>query len=128
MGGRSGARIRQRLGEGESHPGWRQRGGALSHNTACREYGLTWDEIVEGIRAEKLQYRHGSMHGNPFLRLLRDEVEALVGELRGAREVRDRRLKARVAGFDREIRSFRRKIAALEKNRARLLEGSDETA
>lgn len=57
---------------------WQRKGATLSDKTAREEFGLTQDEIVEAIRAGKLQYRRNSIYGNPFLRLLRREVEALV--------------------------------------------------
>lgn len=130
MGGRSGGSVRRGRGEGgeeESSAEWQRKGATLSHNTACREYGLTWEEIVVGIRAGILQYREGSMHGNPFLRLLRREVETLVRTTRGADEVREQRLRTEVASLDREIRSHRRKITALEARRSRLLEEHGES-
>ena len=57
---------------------WQRKRATLSDKTARKEYGLTQDEIVEAIRAKQLQYRQNSSHGNPFLRLLRQEVELLV--------------------------------------------------
>ena len=50
-------------------------GGTLSDKTARMEYGLTQDEIYAAIDAGTLQYRPAAMHGNPWLRLLRREVE-----------------------------------------------------
>lgn len=38
---------------------------------------MTQDEIYDAIDAGALQYRQAYMHGNPWLRLLRREVEAL---------------------------------------------------
>lgn len=57
---------------------WQRRGGTLRDKTAGKEFGLTYEEIVAAIRAGKLQARPSSIYGNPFLRLLRREVEALV--------------------------------------------------
>src|SRR5947207_13851121 len=57
---------------------WRRQGATLSHKTAQEEFGLTWEEIVRAVRAGKLHCQQQSMHGNPWLRLLRREVEALV--------------------------------------------------
>src|SRR6266487_2721852 len=57
---------------------WQRKGATLSDKTAREEFGLTQDEIVRAIRAGKLHYREGSMYGNPWLRLLRRDVEALV--------------------------------------------------
>jgi len=62
---------------------WTRKGATLSHKTAQKEFGLTYQEIVEGIRAGKLQYRENNIYGNPFLRLIRQEVEALVNEKYG---------------------------------------------
>ena len=53
---------------------WRRKGATLSDKTARKEYGLTQDEIHAAIEAGQLQYRLGSIHGNPWLRLLRREV------------------------------------------------------
>ncbi len=62
---------------------WTTKGATLSHKSAEKEFGLTFDEIVAGIRAGKLQYRENSIYGAPFLRLIRSEVEALVNEKYG---------------------------------------------
>ena len=64
---------------------WQSKGATLSDKTARKEFGLTQDEIVQAIRARKLQYREGSMFGNPWLRLLRREVEAIVKKKHGVR-------------------------------------------
>ena len=62
---------------------WQRKQATLSDKTAREEFGLTQDEIVQAIRAGKLDYRRNSVYGNPFLRLLRREVEALVKNTRG---------------------------------------------
>ena len=46
---------------------WGRKGATLSDKTASAESGLTHDELITAIRAGKLQYRHGSMRGNPWL-------------------------------------------------------------
>lgn len=58
---------------------WGRKGATISDKTARLEYGLTQDEIYDAIDAGKLQYRPAAMHGNPWLRLLRREVEDLAG-------------------------------------------------
>ena len=50
---------------------WTRKGATLSHKTTQKEFGLTYQEIVAGIRAGKLQYRKNSIYGSPFLRLIR---------------------------------------------------------
>ena len=62
---------------------WARKGATLSDKTARAEFGLTQDEIIAAIRAGKLQYRPAEIHGNPWLRLLRREVEDLVSSRHG---------------------------------------------
>lgn len=105
-----------RAGESE----WQRKGATLSDKTARAELGLTQDEIVQAIRCGELQYRRGSMHGNPFLRLLRQEVEALVKTKLGDHGLKDRQAKAELARVDRELRRLKTQVAALEARKAQL--------
>src|SRR5450759_4864265 len=86
---------------------WRRKGATLSDKTARTEFGLTQDEIIEAIRDGKLQYRQGSVHGNPWLRLLRTEVEALVKTTRGDDYLKERQTKTALAQIDRELNGLR---------------------
>ena len=49
---------------------WNRKGATLSDVTAKKEFGLSRDFIVKGIRAGKLEYREGTTWGNPYLRVL----------------------------------------------------------
>ena len=60
------------------------------------------------------------MHGNPWLRLLRPEVEALARTRHGARYVNEQQASAELAGVNREIRCLRAELAELEQRRAKL--------
>jgi hypothetical protein len=102
---------------------WRLKGATLSDKTAREEFGLTQDEIIRAIRAGKLQYREASMHGNPWLRLLRREVEALVSKTRGKNYLNERQVKTELAHVNRELRRLRTHITRLEKRKADLLAG-----
>jgi hypothetical protein len=68
-----------------------------------KEFGLTQDEIVQAIRAGKLQYRRNSIHGNPFLRLLRREVEALIKKKHGVDFLKDQQAKTELARINGEL-------------------------
>lgn len=46
---------------------WSKKGATLSDKSACKEFGLTQEEIITAIRKGKLQYRMNSIYGNPFL-------------------------------------------------------------
>ena len=60
------------------------------------------------------------MHGNPWLRLLRSEVEALARTSHGDRYVNERQDKAELARVNREIRRLRAELGALEERRSKL--------
>jgi hypothetical protein len=100
---------------------WGRKGATLSDKTARLEYGLTQEEIYVAIDAGKLQYRPAAMHGNPWLRLLRREVEGLVATRSGDRYLRERKARTEVAQINRELKQLRARIAVLEERRAELL-------
>jgi hypothetical protein len=60
------------------------------------------------------------MHGNPWLRLLRREVEALARTSHGDRYVNERQDKAELPRVNREIRRLRTSLAAFEERRSKL--------
>jgi len=100
---------------------WQRKGATLSDKTAREEFGLTDDAIVQAIREGKLHYRLNSVFGNPFLRLLRREVEALVRKKHGYDYLKDQKAKTELARIDRELKRTKTQIAALEKQRSKLL-------
>jgi predicted RNase H-like nuclease (RuvC/YqgF family) len=100
---------------------WSRKGATLSDKTARKEFGLTQDEIIAAIDAGQLQYRVGVIHGNPWLRLLRRELEELMDNTYNDRDHRQRRARAEVARLDRELEKLRAEIDALEEHRTKLL-------
>jgi hypothetical protein len=105
---------------------WRRKGATLSDRTARKEYGLTQDEILAAIDAGQLQYRVSSIHGNPWLRLLRREVEDLMSGTYNDRQHRRWRAKAELARVDKELKELRAQLSGLEERRAGLLADPDE--
>ena len=101
---------------------WQRQGATLSHKNACKEFDLTEGEIIEAMKVGKLQYRQNYAHGNPYFRLLRDEVQLLAIELRGAKGVEDPEVKHKLAKINREINSLKKKLSSLEKQKIELLE------
>ena len=100
---------------------WQRKGATLSDKTARKEFGLTQDEIVQAIRAGKLQYRLNSIHGNPFLRLLRREVEALVKKQHGDHYLKAQQVKTELARINKELKQLKTRIAALEERKSKLM-------
>jgi hypothetical protein len=54
---------------------WNRKDVTLNDVTARKEYGVDTDFIIEGINAGKLEYREGSIWGNPYIRVLRSQLE-----------------------------------------------------
>ena len=107
----------------ESDSEWTIKGATFSDKAAREEFGITDDEIYAAIRAGKLHYREQSMHGNPWLRLLRREVEALVAGKHGAKYLREQKAKTELAGINRELRRLKIQMAKLEARKAELTAG-----
>ena len=99
---------------------WQRKGATLSDKTARKDFGLTQNEIVQAIQSGKLQYRNAAMHGNPFLRLLRREVEALVEKGHRHEYLKKQVARAELAGINRDLRRLKSEVTALENRRATL--------
>ena len=100
---------------------WGRKGATLSDKTARAEFGLTQDEIIAAIRAGQLQYRRATIYENPWLRLLRREVEDLVRARRGERYLLEQQARTELKRVNRELRQLRAQITALEERRVVLL-------
>ena len=101
---------------------WSRKGATLSDKSARQEFGLTQEEIYAAIRAGKLQYREGNMHGNPWLRLLRHEVEALVTRQSGKNHLHTKKLQKELSDLNKEARKLKTRLKVIERRRAELLE------
>ncbi|MCD4819838.1 MAG: hypothetical protein K8S23_14235 [Candidatus Cloacimonetes bacterium] len=101
---------------------WNQKRGALSDKSARIEFGLTQEEIYEGMQSGKLQYKLNYIHGNPYYRLLRNEVESFVIEKFGEDYIKNRKLENELSEINKEIRKLKRQLKSLEKERVKLIE------
>ena len=108
----------RRMDDQESE--WQRKGATLSEKTAQKEFGLAPDEIAQAMRVGKLQYRHTSLYGNPSVRLLRREVEALVQEQHGDEYLKDQKVRTEIAQINREINRLKALIVGLEEKKRRL--------
>ncbi|MHC4402547.1 MAG: hypothetical protein ACYTG0_23025 [Planctomycetota bacterium] len=104
---------------------WTRKGATLSDKSARQEFGLTQHEIVAAIRAGKLQFRQSNMHGNPWFRLLRHEVEALVREKGGQEHLHKKRLQKELADLNKEARKLKSRLKAIELRRDELMKELD---
>jgi hypothetical protein len=113
--------ARMRLMDDSDSGEWQLKGATLSDKTARKEFGLTQDEIVQAIRAGTLHYREHSMYGNPWLRLLRREVEALVKKKHGDNYLKEQQARTELARINHELKRLKTQIAALEERKSKLV-------
>jgi len=100
---------------------WARKGATFSDKSARQEFGLTQQEIYAAMRAGKLQYREASMHGNPWFRLLRHEIEALVKEKSGKDHLQKKKLEKELADNNKEARKLKARLKVLDRQRAELI-------
>ena len=87
---------------------WNQKGATLTDVTAKAEYGVNRDFIIKGIRTGKLEYRHGSVWGNIYLRLLRSQLEKYIADELGTEYLAKVKNKS-------ELREIKKKIYQIKK-------------
>jgi len=107
---------------------WNRKGATLSDVTAQKEYGVTRDFIVEGIRAGKLEYRDGAVWGNPYLRVLRSQLELYIAEQPGLYIAEQpgkehflrKKAQTDLRAVSKETGDIKKKLAELEARKAEL--------
>jgi hypothetical protein len=99
---------------------WTRKGAVLSDVTAQKEYGVTHDFIVRGIQAGKLEYREGSVWGNPYLRILRNQLEPYISAQLGSKYLETRKFQTELRSVNKEIANIRKRLASLEARKASL--------
>ena len=99
---------------------WTKKNGSLSDKTAFTEFGLTQNHIINAISERKLQFREGSIYGNPFFRLLRTEVEKLVEEKFGKKFLIVAKAKTELKNINKELKELKFKVELLEKQKNEL--------
>jgi hypothetical protein len=102
------------------HGEWNRKGAVLSEVTAQKEYGVTRDFIVKGVRAGKLEFRDGSIWGNPYLRILRSQLEPYIVAQLGSEYLASKKSQTELRTLNKEIADIRKKLAALEGRKAAL--------
>ncbi len=110
----------------KSESDWAKKGNTLSDKSARKEFGLTQEEIIEAIKADKLQYRQNNVFGNPYLRLLRSEVESLVNEKYGPNYLKKKQLKKELSQTKRDLRKLKTQVNSFEKRKSELQASLDK--
>ena len=101
---------------------WNRKCATLSDATAKKEYGIDRDFIVKGIRVGKLEYREGVIWGNPYLRLLRSQLEKYISEELGQDSLSNEKNKTEFRKIKREINKVKKRLKELESRKMELEE------
>jgi hypothetical protein len=93
---------------------WNQKGATLSDVTAKAEYGVNRDFIIKGIQTGKLEYRHGSVWGNIYLRLLRSQLEKYIADELGTEYLAKAKNKSELREIKKEISQIKKRLEELQ--------------
>ncbi|MFH1006167.1 MAG: hypothetical protein V1800_01530 [Candidatus Latescibacterota bacterium] len=96
------------------HGEWNQKGATLSDVTAKKEYGIDRDFIIKGIEAGKLEYHDGAIWGNPYIRILRSQLENYIAAKLGKKYLTKVKNEAELKKIKREISSLSKKLKELQ--------------
>ena len=99
---------------------WNRKGSTLSDVTAQKEYGVDRSFIVKGIKAEKLEYREGSIYGNPWLRILRSQLEQYISEELGTAYLSDMKNRTELRKIKKEMADLKKRLDALQARKAEI--------
>lgn len=99
---------------------WNRKGATLSDVTAKKEYGVSWDFIVKGIQDGKLEYREGSVWGNPYLRVLRSQLERYIAEELGANQLSSSKGQTELRKIKKEMAGLKKRLAELQARKTEL--------
>jgi hypothetical protein len=100
------------------HGEWNRRGATLSDVNAEKEYRITRDFIVAGIRAGKLEYREEAVWGNPYLRIIRRQLERYIEETLGRDQFLKKKATTELRAINKELTDIRKRITELEARKA----------
>jgi len=99
---------------------WNRKGATLSDVTAQKEYGISRDLVIKGIESGQLEYREGSIWGNPYLRVLRSQLEKYISEQLGNEYLMTIKNKAELDAIKKEMNVIMKRMDALQKRKAEI--------
>jgi hypothetical protein len=99
---------------------WNRKGATLSDVTAKKEYGVTRDFIIKGIRAHKLEWREGAIWGNPYIRILRGQLEKYIEKELGEEYLVTVKGQTELRKIKKDISELQKRLNALEDRKSEL--------
>ena len=99
---------------------WNKKGATLSDVTAQKEYGISSEFIIKGINSGQLEYREGSIWGNPYIRVLRSQLEKYIADQLGNEYLMTVKNKAELRAIKKEMDDLMKRMDALKKRKAEI--------
>jgi hypothetical protein len=101
---------------------WNRKGATLSDVTAQKEYGVSRDFIVRGIQTGRLEYREGAIWGNPYLRLLRSQLEQYIAAELGPDRLTSSKNQTELRKIKKEMADLKKRLDELQARKTELEE------
>lgn len=76
--------------------------------------------MLKGIRAGKLECREGAIWGNPYLRVLRSQLEQYIAEELGADRLSSGKNQTELRQIKKEMADLKKRLAVLQARRTDL--------
>lgn len=93
---------------------WNRKGATLSDVTAKAEYGVNREFIIKGIQTGKLEYRDGAIWGNPYLRILRAQLEEYIADELGKEYLMKVKNELELRKIKKEISDIKKRLSLLQ--------------
>jgi hypothetical protein len=93
---------------------WNRKGATLSDITAKKEYGVDQAFIIKGINTGKLEYREGVVWGNPYIRVLRSQLEKYIADKLGEKYLMRVKTVSELPKINKEIALAKDNLNALQ--------------
>ena len=81
---------------------------------------MSQDFIVKGIETGKLEYRQGSVWGNPYLRVLRSQLEKYIAEECGKDYLLRVKNQTELRGIKKQISDLKKRLEGLQERKHEL--------
>jgi hypothetical protein len=105
---------------------WNRKGATLSEVTAKNEYGVDTDFIIKGIQSGQLEYRQGAIWGNPYLRVLRSQLEKYIQVELGTEYLDKVKNRTELRSIKKEIADLTKKLQVLRSRQAAIEGGKQK--
>jgi len=99
---------------------WNKKGATLSDKTAKTEYGVHRDFIIKGIESGKLEYKQGAVWDNPYIRILRRQLEDYIAEEMGNDYLSKVKSETELKSINKEIKNIESNLVLLKERKAQL--------